>query len=267
MVDKRIYALLKSLDFTEYEAKAYLCLSSHLRLSAEELSTKAAIPLTRTYGVLESLAEKGFVRTNLGRPRSYEVTPPELAVKSFLEYQRDESEGRLKKLKEAGEELLEELEPKYWEKRYKISPEELLQPLPDLKSAEEETVKLIHEAESSVYILSAVFGWAAKAKDEILKALDRGVRCRLLLMSPEADVKTVGSELKSPNFEVRRGSDFWYPMRETVADRRRVVFVIWASTDKETFWHPITYKPHLSSHPGIVRAFSDVFERMWIDAS
>lgn len=265
MVDKRIYAILKSLNFTDYEAKAYLCLSSYLKLSAEELSIKADIPVTRTYGVLESLTEKGFVKTNLGRPKGFEITPPELAVKSFLEYEKNSAEKTLRKIKEAGDELFQELEPKYWEKRYKINPEELLRPLQDLKSAEDETIRLVQEAEKTIYILSAVFGWMTKAKDEILKALNRGVACKLLLLSPESDLKNIWNEFKSANFEIKQGNDFWYPMRETIIDKRKVVFIIWASTDKDTFWHPITYKPHLSSHPAIVKAFSDVFERMWTD--
>ncbi|WP_455367649.1 TrmB family transcriptional regulator [[Eubacterium] cellulosolvens] len=267
MADKRAHTILKSFNFTDYEARAYLTLATHTKLTAGELSRKTIIPLTRVYSVLESLTQKGFVKTTIGRPKTYEASPPETGISSFIEYQKSNLEKDLHKMKEVGEELLQELEPRYWEKRYKINPEELLQPLPDLKSAENETINLIAEAEKNIYILSAVFGWSLRIKDEIHRALDRGVSFCLLLISPEVDKNEIKRSFSSPIFEVRTGTDFWYPMRETIVDKRKVVFIIWASTDKETFWNPIIHRPHLSSHPAIVRAFSDVFERMWEEAT
>ncbi len=263
MTDKRAHALLKSFNFTDYEARAYLTLTSSIKPTAGELSRKTAIPLTRIYSTLESLTQKGFVKTNMGRPKTYEASPPETAISSYVEYQKANLKKGLFKMREIGEELLQELEPRYWERRYKISPEELLRPLTDLKSAENETISLIAEAVKSVYILSAVFGWSSRVKDEISRALERGVSFNLLLISPDADKKEIKNSFSSLRFKVRTGTDFWYPMRETIVDKRKAVFVIWASTDKETFWNPIIHKPHLTSHPAIVKAFSDVFERMW----
>ncbi|MFX0121926.1 MAG: TrmB family transcriptional regulator [Candidatus Hodarchaeota archaeon] len=267
MEDKNAHNLLKSFNFTDYEARAYLNLTSSIKLTAEELSIKTAIPLTRIYSTLKSLTQKGFVKTNMGRPKTYEASPPETAIPSYVEYQKANLKKGLYKMKENGEELLHELEPRYWESRYKISPEELLRPLTDLKSAENETINLIAESEKNVYILSAVFGWSSRIKDEIRRALERGVSFSLLLISPEADKKGIKNSFSSLRFKVKVGTDFWYPMRETIVDKRKAVFVIWASTDKETFWNPIIHKPHLTSHPAIVKAFSDIFEHMWEKAT
>ncbi|MEM4246256.1 MAG: helix-turn-helix domain-containing protein [Candidatus Bathyarchaeia archaeon] len=267
MADKRAQAILKSLGLTEYEARAYLALVAHRHLTAGELSAGAAIPLTRVYGVLDSLSEKGFVKMSPGRPRTYEATPPESALSSFLQHLRASAERDFRRLKEVGDELLQELEPRYWEKRYKVSPEELLRALPSLAAAEEETSRAIAEAERRVDILSAVFGWGVRVGGEVAQALARGVAFRLLLLSPEADHRAMVDRFPSSRFEVRAGSEFWYPLRGTIVDKRKVVFVIWASTDKETFWNPIVHRPHLSSHPGVVRAFSALFEEMWVGAS
>lgn len=259
---KRSYDLLRRMGFTDYEASAYTVLASKTRMTARAISRKTNIPITKAYGVLDSLSERGLIKAYPGRPRLYEANPPDQAVKSFYDYKKTEYKNGLERIKTIGEELSHEIENSYWEK-FKIKPEEVMKELPNLDLAEIETTKMIDESQDNIYILTAVFDWIHKVRTQIEGAAHRGVEFKVLLLSPDAKPRNLSKEIKADNFHVKLGSAQWYPMRCTISDQKKALFILWASINKETFWNPILFKPYLTYHPGIVKALSDTFERMW----
>ncbi|MEM3072955.1 MAG: helix-turn-helix domain-containing protein [Candidatus Bathyarchaeia archaeon] len=261
-MDKRSYLLLRRMGLTDYEASAYLALTAKPRLTAKAVSLKTKVPITRLYGSLDSLSEKGFVKAYPGRPRLYEAVPPDKAVQLFMEYKRREFEEDLSKVKAVGEELSREIENDYW-RSLKVKPEEVMKALPSLRHAEVETAKLIEGSEDCVYVLTAVFGWLRKVRNHVEEAVNRGVEFKALMLSPEANPEDLRREVPAENFYVRSALSAWYPMRCTIVDRRKAVLILWTSTNKETFWNPIAFKPYLTFHPGVVGAVSDMFEKMW----
>lgn len=261
-MDKRSYLLLRRIGLTDYEASAYLALMIKTRMTAKAVSRKAKVPITRLYGSLDSLSEKGFIKAYPGRPRFYEAIPPDKAIQLYMDYKRKEFEKNLSKIKAVGEELSREVENNYW-KELRVKPEEIMKPLPSLRAAEAETAKLIEGSEDSVYVLTAVFGWLHKVRSYVEEAVNRGVEFKALMLSPEANPKNVRRNVPAENFYVRSALSAWYPIRCTIADRRKAVLILWASTNKETFWNPIMFKPYLTFHPGVVGAISDMFEKMW----
>ncbi len=67
---------LQKVGLTEYEAKAYMgLLSDHLNTAAK-LSEKSGVPRTRIYSVLESLANKGWIRIYSGMPLLFKAVDP-----------------------------------------------------------------------------------------------------------------------------------------------------------------------------------------------
>jgi len=67
---------LQRIGLTEYEAKAYFALlSTHLN-TATKVAEKSSVPRTKIYMVLESLADKGWVRIYSGVPLLFRATDP-----------------------------------------------------------------------------------------------------------------------------------------------------------------------------------------------
>lgn len=67
---------LRKLGLTAYEATAYITLASLISATAVEISKSSQIPRSKIYEVLKSLAERGFIEIENGRPLKYIIKPP-----------------------------------------------------------------------------------------------------------------------------------------------------------------------------------------------
>lgn len=85
--------VLKNLDFTEYEAKAYLALLSESPSTGYAVAKNSGVPRSKIYEVLESLCARGDILVSPGDTPLYQaISPKELitarktkAEESFLE--------------------------------------------------------------------------------------------------------------------------------------------------------------------------------------
>ena len=73
---KSVVEKLQKVGLTEYEAKAYMGLLSDHLSTATKLSEKSGVPRTRIYSVLESLANKSWVRIYSGIPLLFKAVDP-----------------------------------------------------------------------------------------------------------------------------------------------------------------------------------------------
>ncbi len=71
---------LKQIGLNLYERKLWVALLSRGTSTAGELSSLAKVPHSRTYDVLESLAEKGFVMAQNTKPLKYVAINPSEAL-------------------------------------------------------------------------------------------------------------------------------------------------------------------------------------------
>jgi len=78
------------MGLNQYQAQAYIALVARGRMTAGQLSEEGAIPRPRTYDVLDSLQQMGFVAVKNGRPVMYAPLPIGEAVKT-LKKQRQAS--------------------------------------------------------------------------------------------------------------------------------------------------------------------------------
>ncbi len=81
-MESDLIGLLKSLEFTEYEAKAYLALLKGSPVTAYAVSRESGVPRSRVYGVLGGMAERGVVFVSHGEPVRYAPLPPAELVRS-----------------------------------------------------------------------------------------------------------------------------------------------------------------------------------------
>ena len=70
-----ILDVLKKLDFTEYEAKAYLALLSNSPATGYAVAKHSGVPRSKIYEVLDNLTARGDVLVSHGNPPLYRALP------------------------------------------------------------------------------------------------------------------------------------------------------------------------------------------------
>jgi sugar-specific transcriptional regulator TrmB len=102
---------LKSIGLNLYERKIFVALLAKGVATAAEVSEIANVPRSRSYDILESLAEKGFVMVQPSKPIKYVALAPREALertKQNLSVKHDEMINRIDKLKASS--IVSELE-------------------------------------------------------------------------------------------------------------------------------------------------------------
>jgi len=85
MGSQKTFDMLKTLGLNSYERKLYVVLLAKGTSSAGTLSELSGVPRSRTYDVLESLADKGFVVIQSNKPLRYVAVRPKEALDRFDE--------------------------------------------------------------------------------------------------------------------------------------------------------------------------------------
>lgn len=254
---------LRQLGLTEYESQAYLVLVEGTKMNAEEVARKANIPIPRVYGVLENLRDMGLIVIIEGRPKKFEILSPEEGFQNLLKIRKHSVEESIRQLELTSQEVKEVLSPIFWRERLRIKPEDLLESLENLALTEKQTKKLITGAEKTLDIFTDIFSWFDEVEKELKKALARGVQIRVLMNMKHPMTHNVVKKLKSMNIGVRQPSDLKFPVRGTLADSSKVIFLIWASPQRNRGHPRYVYRPSFSANEGIVAIFQQSFEYRW----
>ena len=81
-----------------YEAKMWLALLSQGKSTSGKLSDIANIPKSRSYDILVSLENGGFIVRDLSKPISYRAIPPSELIEKLEDKSKDEFDAKLEKL-------------------------------------------------------------------------------------------------------------------------------------------------------------------------
>lgn len=174
LINTEILGGLEELGLSKYEASAYLGLLGKGMVSATELAFSSDLPRTKIYFILKKLEKKRLVFINNQKPLTFRALPPKDSFNNILE----KYEKKIKDMKDIIESLQrisdEGLEKKgLEERRYLI----LNQMYTDKK-----IIDLIKSSSENIDI--ALNSWGnlllKSVKDEILKAVIRGVKIRIL---------------------------------------------------------------------------------------
>lgn len=254
---------LKQVGLTSYESEAYLALLSKRMMTAEQISEATSIPITRVYGTLEQLMQKGFAKIVQGRPKRFHAISPEQAKREYLTHLRQNFETQLITIDETLRHLQREVEPIYVESHLQVKAEELLEPLADLRMMEERTIDYVQKAQDEVLVSTALFSWFPKIRTPLKEAARRGVKARVLMQLKDTRLKSHLGELSKLGVQFREAPDPWHPVRGTLVDRKDLVFLIWAAEEAERHWNPIVYTPNHTKNPGVIRIFRESFLYRW----
>lgn len=178
--------LLRNLDLTEYEATALAQLLGAGRTTAPDIVEATAIPQARIYGVLDSLADRGFIEVIPGRPKQYQPKPPEAILERATENRRQRFEDFRSEIDELRPAFLEVFEPLYEQADEAVSPiSELFHVVDVGEPSETETRRLYRSAEERVYVITNSFAYFEDVEPAVSDALARGIDVSVLFLNPE----------------------------------------------------------------------------------
>jgi len=258
---------LRQLGLTEYETQAYLALIQGNKMGAEEIARAADIPVPRVYSVLESLKNLGLIVVIKGRPKRFEIINPEEGLQNLLTIRKRAAEESLRQLEQVCRSVQQVLSPIFWHERLHIRPEDLLESLDSLSAAEERTKKLISDAHYTLDIFTDIFSWFEIIDNDLSNASRRGVKIRVLMNMESSATRETVHRLHRLGIPVRHPRDVHFPVRGTIADASKVVFIIWASPESGDPSRPkYVYRPSFSANEGITAIFQQSFEFRWRQA-
>jgi sugar-specific transcriptional regulator TrmB len=175
------------LDLSEYEESALETLLTMGRSTAPNLAEITGIPKARIYGVLEELANRGFVEITPSRPKEYQAKSPAALVDRAIENRRQSFESTRDALEDAREPFLEEYEPRYESASEATTPTEELFYVVDVgQPSERETRRLYDQAADGGYVITKSFEYFDAVRPSVESALERGVEVRVLFLDPAA---------------------------------------------------------------------------------
>jgi len=256
--------LLKDLGLSDSEVQVYLKLLWQPQGEMlDKVVTAFEMPASEAEDSLKSLADKGLLRISRNK---VEAVQPRIVIQTLLERRRESVEAQA--AQEASNALALEklLEPVYWENRMGLRSEEIIEPLRDLQDMELHTAQILGNATSEAAIFAETFGWYDKVREALFQAHDRGVKLRILMLANDEATLKRAKDLQGIGVQVRHCTEEWYPVRGTLVDDQELVFLIWATRERDVT-RPIYYRPHYTKNPGLIRIFRDAFQKRWEESA
>jgi sugar-specific transcriptional regulator TrmB len=159
VVSEEILDALKQIGLNLYERKLWVALLSRGVATAGELSTLAKVPHSRTYDVLESLAEKGFVLIQHSKPLKYTAVPPKEALERAKRKLREDFETTIKRIDRLqSSPIIRELERIYKKGVKLIEPAEITGSLKGRNALYRQLESVIKDAKDYISILTTSKG-------------------------------------------------------------------------------------------------------------
>ena len=174
---------LKQIGLNLYERKLWVSLLSRGTSTAGELSSLAKVPHSRTYDVLESLAEKGFVMVQTTKPLKYVAIPPMEALdraKKKISEDADVSTNRISQMQ--GSSTVKELEKIFKNGMSLVEPGELTGSLRGRHMMHQQMGTIFKNAKKSISIVTSAAGLNdlhAKHAEILKKVASKGVKVRI----------------------------------------------------------------------------------------
>ena len=219
--------LFSALELSEYEETALKQLLRLGQSSAPDLAEATGIPQARIYGVLDTLADQGYVKVIPGRPKQFQTRAPEKLVERAFEQRRQEFEQYRREIEAARDSFIEEYQPVYEQASADIRPTEELFYVVDVGEPSERMTRSLYEhAESSVKVLTKSFEYLPAVEPALEDALDRDVEISVLMLAPQhlgTENRRKQTDLLErirssyPEIELRF-SDDQMPWRGTISD-------------------------------------------------
>jgi len=233
---------LKSIGLNLYERRIFVALLAKGVATAAEVSEIASVPRSRSYDVLESLADKGFVMVQPSKPIKYVALAPKEALdrtKENLVRKHEEMVSRIDKLKTSS--LVEELEKIYSQGLNLVQPTEMTGTLKGRYVIDRQLRQAFKSAKNSIDIITTEQGLNdlySKHFRTLKKASRTGVKLRIVApLSDNAVTNALSgiAELKNLESPAGRvfmidGSDMLMALTDDSSVHETQDIALWASS-------------------------------------
>lgn len=183
VVSQVVLDSLRQIGLNLYERKLWVALLSRGTSTAGELSSLAKVPHSRTYDVLESLAEKGFVMIQNAKPMKYVAIAPNEALERVKNKIEEDTEITIQRIVEFQKSpALKELERTYKKGFELVEPGEMTGSIRGRTALYQQLESCFKNAKNSISIVTTPRGLGdlQQINEDILrKASDRGVKIRI----------------------------------------------------------------------------------------
>ena len=183
VVSQDVLDSLKQIGLNLYERKLWVSLLSRGTSTAGELSSLAKVPHSRTYDVLESLSEKGFVLTQNTKPLKYVAIKPEEGfdrAKKKIEQNSKIAVDRIKKMQKSS--ITKELNKLFKDGVSLLSPGEMNGSLKGRHMIHQQFGTVVKDSKKHISIVTTHTGLRelhSKHSEHLRKAAGRGVKIRI----------------------------------------------------------------------------------------
>jgi len=256
---EQLWRRLQRLGLTTYEARTYVVLLGHPQFRAVDLASRAKVPKQKIYDVLAQLRDKGFAIVSRGRTKLFSAVPPAQAIPSFLQRQRKAAEQQFLQLEQLGESLIEALQGLVQTPPEPATGLEHLCVIEDpLQAAVTYRELLVQSSKEFREFVCPPYAVTPIETELVAQALERGVRCRLLIDEPTAE-RLSSSEVNrliETGAEVRVASRL--PLKLAIFDQVRGMCALQDPVVTHPGWTSLLF-----SHPGMIEAMNAVFEHYW----
>ena len=265
-----IEKLFEELGLSSYQAKVLVALMQCGESKASDVAQLSGVPRAKVYSVLDQLVDMGLADKKPGRPVRYKAKAPEEIVERLKLNIESEFKRKLTKIEEMKGDLVRILGELY--RPSEVESKELIKIVKVGEPSERETRLMFSEAEKEIDIISKVFEYYPKVKDELVDATKRGVKVRILLLGKdfldersrrvqEEIVSLFRKDLK--NVEIKF-SKTTLPLRGTIVDPSydytsgKAIFVV---EDPRT---PLYLRDAaVTENPSLVAGMKKYFDLIW----
>ena len=241
-VDQNTKETLHELGLNSYEIDAYLALLESGQMTAMEISREAKVPYSKIYEVLNSLKEKGWIKSSESRPFKYYPVPPVEAT-TFAKQRLDD--------KYLGWEqtVAETLQPLYEKRELVERPDILI--LHGQQAIITKLEEVLKKANKEVMIAAPTFGKPIIASaDLLLSELKRNVTVKVMLAGNGEYLKTLK---KIPSVNELRVRDHMFG-GGAIADGKEAMLFLGEDKPSLVIW---------SNHVGLVGFAREYFQFLW----
>lgn len=180
---------LRGIGLNLYERRLWTALLARGTSTAGELSSLASVPRSRTYDVLQSLAEKGFVIVQSSKPLKYVVIPPAEAMERAKAKLEDDLKTKLERIDEMkSTAIMKELNDIFTHGMKLISPEEMTGAVKGKYSLSQQLSSMFKDANKQIAIVTTPEGLVeltANHLDALRKAREKGVNIKIATSKKE----------------------------------------------------------------------------------
>jgi sugar-specific transcriptional regulator TrmB len=262
----RTLDMLKTIGLNKYERNLWAALLSRGASTAGELSDISNVPRSRCYDVLESLADKGFIVIQPGKPLKYVAIPPREAlerVKKMVHQDAVETSDKVDRLVKS--DAIKELEKLHKENIKMVKPEDLAGALKGRYAMMQQMETMLRGAKKSIKMMTTEAGLKEihdTHAHHLKKASESGVKIQIAAPISKNSIEIAKNLSKYAN--VRNMQDV--EQIEKLAGRMVMVdgeeLILGLTDDEKT--HPTqdvalwTQSSHASSS-----VFEPMFELVW----